>query len=645
MKMKTEPNIVWIPPSELSRRVETIPLPKKVKSTFTTIVTRWQSSAGTEWTVARLKAFRDCCAASYAHGSLVQKPEWFATTASGKLAGVFGTLHGLAMEGGSPLEAVLNLVNVYTGACYTSYTNTQLEEVKASIQQDPVRIPKRGHGRVGLTDVFKAFKSLPRISTASRRCGLPIPLTLVPPGKKGHAERIPEDVVALAGSPLYGQWATGAYTGDYRQWNRKLLCDAALGAENTLISSKFSTCVGSVGFAYEPGLKIRYFAFPNVVLQRAVEPLKDLLLRQLGRFPWDCTLDQRKADNAVATAMSNGRVVHTVDMSKATDSFPWSFQRAVGEMLTVPGDTSRDMLDLFSYIVEEGWWEMPDGSRVKWTKGQPLGLGPSFPLFTISHGILLYILNEYSWSEDFYVLGDDVIILNDDLAERYRKELQRWEVGVSEAKSFHSCRLGQFAGVTYTNEGQFHVPKWRPLTRDSILDLAAWWYPGLTKGLPDHDEIVRILGIPEPYGLGRNPDGKPLSDRFDEYLVEAILEREERRAAAAMPCATRVNLQRLHDVMSKIGGDSDELYPLLQLLKDAPVEMTEVSIPEGYRRSTDRPLKSTWLHHAMDGTEVGGYPRLRHASRVDPYTLGSLRSWKQLLKRSNELRQLRVGTT
>lgn len=623
MKMKTEPGITWIPSSEMERRLNTIPLPKKLKSRFSKIVVSWQYHSGTEWTVTRLKAFKDCLLHSYSEGRLVQKPEWFRTTRAGNLSGVFGSLWRVAMEDAQRLKAVLFLVNIYTGCYRTKVTPALLEEIKSSIQQEPVRIPKRGYRKVGLSDVFKAFKRLPKVSRAARSCGLPEPLTMNPPGKEGHIERLLEDVSAITGSRLY------------KPEQQKMLLDAALGAENVLDHWSFPLVVGKVGITHEPGLKTRYFAFPNVVLQRAVEPLKELLLHALGRYPWDCTLDQRRADNKIINRLSEGKHVHSIDMSKATDSFPWEFQYEVGKYLTLTGTLSRTSLDLVDQIVKFGHWRLPDGSLVKWTKGQPLGLGPSFPLFAISHGILLFILNEYKWDEMFYILGDDVVILDDLLAIKYREVLKNWKVDVSETKSFTSSSIAQFAGVNHHKTGMFHVPKWRPFTRANILDLEAWWYPGLTKGLPDHSIILRVLELPEPYGLGRNPKGLTLGQRLDPKTVEALLEREDRRVTKAHACVTRVNLSRLQDLIGKVKEKPASIwnpvtpYSINRMLADKAIS-NSIVVSGKTRRSTDRPLPWTLLT-MMDGTDVPGYPRLRRKQgKVDPYTLGSLGSWKQL---------------
>lgn len=620
----------WIHPSEIERRVSTIPLPKKLKSSFTHIVFKWVRSSGNEWTVGRLKSFKDCLLQSYANGGVkvTHKPEWFATTPSGNLSGVFGRLWAVAMQNEQNLFAVLFLVHIYTGVTRLKSNSTLLAEIKSQIQGKPVVIPKRGHQKVGLTDVFKAFRSMPDYKKWRKRAQLPVPLTLVLPGKESHTRNIHEDVLALAGSPIYGDE------------ERKNLLTAALGAENALLSAKFSTVVGKVHMTHEPGLKTRYFAAPNQVIQRALEPLKEVLLDVARRCPWDCTHDQRKADAKISAALASGETVYSVDMSKATDNFPWKFQLTVGYHLT--RGIARTMLDLMDFAVTRGLWIMPDGSRVRWTKGQPLGLGPSFPLFTVSHGILLYILNGYKWDRSFYVLGDDVVIFEHSLYSKYRKVLAEWDIEVSEAKSFASAKIAQFAGVTFTPKLRRWIPKWRPITRASSIDAEAWWYPGLLKGYKEYPLIEEVLALPEPYGIGRNPKGTPLSARLTPSLVDELVERESRREAKAIATATRVDLMPLHKALLTLGDD--QAYALTSMLKSQDLQVNAIVL-EGHRkhhRTTIRSLPPS-LAVLAHGTEVAGYPRLRKgASLVDPYSLGSLGSWKRLLKRAKRRAEMPV---
>jgi hypothetical protein len=624
MKMSTEPGFSWVPPAEMKRRIDTIPLPKKVKSTFTTVIHRWQSDSGSEWTVARLKSFRDFLLNSYAIGgfSKTHKPEWFRTTRAGNLSGVFGDLTVIALEGAAQLRAVLNLVNIYTGVHRTNTDDDLIEEIVSSIERPRVKIPKRSHNvvRPGHNMVFRAMKKLGWHKKLLVR-QKPWPITWQLPGKESHVKRVPLDINMMSNLPPLNEGVT------------QLLREAT-GSSKVMGGNLYTLAeCGDIHMTHEPGLKTRYFAAPNLVLQQALTPLKDELLRFLQGVPWDCTLEQRKADKVISTALADGQTVYSVDLSKATDAFPWEWQVAVLDSL-LRGREARRALDLFRVIVEQCAWNMPDGSQVMFKAGQPLGLGPSFPTFTLSHGVLLYILNGYNWNQDFFVLGDDVIIFNDGLHSRYREVLRNWSVEVSDSKSFASCNIAQFAGVTYTPSGSFWIPKWRPFSRDNLLDLAAWWYPGLTKGLPDHSLIERVLALPQPYGLGRNPKGIPMDQRFSEELVWELLDREDRRALKAMPSSTRPDNVHLFRAFRKEGWqESTALHFNYEVLDNIPLAKEVVWFNMRHAPT------GAFLHpfqHLYHRTEVGGYPRIRYKyteNKVDPYSLGNLDTWKQVFER------------
>jgi hypothetical protein len=381
---------------------------------------------------------------------------------------------------------------------------------------------------------------------------------------------------------------------------------------------KPDTSVGSIQSTFEPGLKIRCFANPNKVMQRALEPLKEGLLSVVKGLPWDCTNDQRKADQVISQSLASGKIVYSIDLSSATDRFPYWFQKLCLESVMTLNSNSdiqeqRQVASKFllDYIVEMGYFQTSIGLKT-WRVGQPLGLDPSFPLFTLSHGILLLLLNRGAWNKQFYVVGDDVVIFNRALADSYRKLLTSWGIPVSEGKTFSSNRLAQFAGVTYTPYGSFWLPKWREFTRDTLIDIAAWWYPGFTKGLRDHELIVRVLSLPEPIGIGRNPLGLPISDRLTSALAYRLAEKEADREERSKPSHTRE--------FASYPGEDNMVHSWKQDWK--------------LLRSNRPVLISLAFDSLMDHTEVSGYPKvqLRTRGKRDPYTLGRTQYWNQLFQ-------------
>jgi hypothetical protein len=275
--------------------------------------------------------------------------------------------------------------------------------------------------------------------------------------------------------------------------------------------------VGAIGLIQEPGFKLRAVANPNRVYQMALKPLGDGLYSLLERLPWDCTHDQTKAIPHVQKHLSSGKVVHSVDLSSATDYFPLSLQVCV--LKTLVHSSNRDYIGLFEYLSRAPW--RLGKSTIRWTKGQPLGLYPSFASFALTHGLLLLHLNDGEHRNEFFVLGDDVVILNDRLFVKYVAALKELGCPVSETKSLNSNLMAEFAGKLITKVGVFPQPKWRNLSDDNFLDIIRLLGKrALLLCRPQQRKVAKAMWeIPDFVGgLGFNPRGIPLEDRYFNYL-------------------------------------------------------------------------------------------------------------------------------
>jgi len=657
---------VAIPHRQMVARLETIPLEPRLKEDFYKSFHTWCNSSGPTWSVDRTKALRDCIMQSRAQGGLSHKPDWVSTTKAGNLRGLYGRLYGVAQTSYKGFRAVLNLLNIYSVWTRTTLDLITRTEIVNEINQSPTVVSNSGSpGSKQMRKLHalwhskgSAFNHNPGLKRPTRvKCKHATPLAQVLPGKKSHVALLGIDLYRIKNSmpyilhpvairqglggcliednPAYNvqHWTSIAQQQGYTDSEIESIVSDVTSPNPVLrlvteanVGNMSKNHVGRLNYSYEPGLKVRYFAAPNQVIQRALEPLKDGLFRVLKRLPWDCTFHQQKADGFIISAMRAGRTVHTVDMSKATDNFPWEYQKSVLNMVINTRDPyTRDVVGLLIDTVERGYWQMDGGRNLRkltWSKGQPLGLGPSFPLFALTHGLVLFSLNEGRWDQKFFVLGDDVIILDDDLAVRYKKWLSTVDIKISTAKTFSSSEVGQFAGKTYTPQGSFWVPKWKEFTKDNVLDICSWWYPGLSAVFPkDRKLIDRVLSLPAPFGNGWNPDGLSFDDRLTDDIIDAMLEREKLNEEKSSPTSIDCRTSRIRTALKEAGLDDE-------CVKDAVGFRVEEHRATRY---SNRVTTSIPPELYAPETEVPGYPLRRFRGvKVDPYSKGTLHSWKSM---------------
>lgn len=92
--------------------------------------------------------------------------------------------------------------------------------------------------------------------------------------------------------------------------------------------------------------------------------------------------------------------------------------------------------------------------------GQPLGYYGSWPLFSLSHHVVVWMAAERVYPgvrrfKAYAILGDDIVIADSRVAEEYRKILAGLEVSISESKSLISkSGAFEFAKPFFMLEGR-----------------------------------------------------------------------------------------------------------------------------------------------------------------------------------------------
>lgn len=552
---------------------------------------KWLSRSGTEWTIDRLKDIK------YYYLSVLAGKEhtfktWVSTRSDGSPKGPWGRLD---VSTPRKISQTFNALNLYTYFVSQSATRRQEAKFLGSLTHEDmsVTIP------VG-----------------------PPSLAFEPPVVDGYVFTIPDDRKCTLPDPrpwsehVFGKTRAPLSDGttvsedEVDRWlpdNGRVLGSLGLRLKqyrSTLVSAKVASFVrenpiqypstgGKISYIQEPGFKLRGIANPFRLWQVLLDPLKTEMFSRLRKMPRDCTYDQNSGVSKVQEWLREGTEVHTLDLSDATNLFPLGFQMGVlTQIFDLDDQATRNQLDFF-VRASRARWVTPSGRSVRWTRGQPLGLGPSFAVFAYCHHIVAHALRRL-YGGDYVILGDDIVIKGKALSDAYRSFMVL-QLGceISEQKSYSSDRVAEFAGKIITPEAIIPTFKWRQVSDRSFVDVVRSLGPQSISLLkPRQRRVVKILAeVPDFLGgLGWNPRGVPLRERIEYAYQIGMLDTPEEQAFARSPSFTHSR------ILNKIAYEWEA---------DMPIMCIE-------RQATGRSTRSTVEHlSALCGvTEMSSHPDL-----------------------------------
>jgi hypothetical protein len=186
-------------------------------------------------------------------------------------------------------------------------------------------------------------------------------------------------------------------------------------------------------------LKIRIIALLDYWSQTSLRPLHSWLFRILKRIPQDCTFDQ---DSFKDTLGSSG-VYYSVDLSAATDRFPiWLIAQVLEGYLPKSYVTAwKDVMVGYSFDYNK--------DSINYRVGNPMGAYSSWASFALAHHFIVYVACWKAgrpWSKCQYsLLGDDIIIRDDEVAKEYMDLIAGLGVEYSIPKTHISPHFFEFA--------------------------------------------------------------------------------------------------------------------------------------------------------------------------------------------------------
>lgn len=431
------------------------------------LIKHWETHNGIEWTISRLKSLK---VDLFRRKAGLSNLTWIRKNRHNDIAGPIGGLFRWADKSEKNFKICIQVFMMYTTWVSSIITDKQLKKFISGVTAPPSSI--NGSLIENISIEAKRFASkdvLPLPDSILAYEGSSVkrsPMLFGQPSTYQNCN-ILQDLQIFntdGGLHLYSKYPRLFSSVIKGLDNRKTYLDSLTYHEGFNPDIR----VGNVAFIQEPGFKLRSVASPFRLFQMVLKPFGDKLYQIARRMPWDCTHDQSAALEPIRCALEKGTKVYSVDLSSATDFFPLEIQLACVRSILI--DTDHDYINLWADLCR-GQWKLPSQEIIQWTCGQPLGMYPSFAAFTISHGLLLKSLLKKKWKGEFYVVGDDVIIIDDQLASDYMRTLDELGCPYSTDKTLASEKIAEFAGKIITSKGVYPQMKWRELSDDNFLDL------------------------------------------------------------------------------------------------------------------------------------------------------------------------------
>ncbi|QED55404.1 RNA-dependent RNA polymerase [Heterobasidion mitovirus 2] len=205
--------------------------------------------------------------------------------------------------------------------------------------------------------------------------------------------------------------------------------------------------------------KTRVIAIFDYWSQTSLKPLHNCINSLLRAIPMDMTFNQGAFTQARLTPIP-GHMLHSIDLTAATDRMPIALQRRVVEHLFNSAEKAAAWTELM--VGQDFKVVLPSKEvlTVKYAAGQPMGAYSSWPTMALTHHIIVQIAAmragvshrltisgkpNMEAFRDYILLGDDLRIDHDLVAREYKILISKLGMPYSEAKTHDSYHGFEFA--------------------------------------------------------------------------------------------------------------------------------------------------------------------------------------------------------
>ena len=188
--------------------------------------------------------------------------------------------------------------------------------------------------------------------------------------------------------------------------------------------------------------KCRIVAILDYWTQSVLYPLHQALMSMLRGLKPDCTFNQ----GSFRATLPHEGPYFSFDLSQATDRFPVMVQEVVLAFLVSPEYAAawRRLITGRDYHITWG-----AKGTVRYACGQPMGAYSSWAMFSLCHHVIVRVAAKRAGKTVFFeryaLLGDDIVIADEAVANEYRTILAELDVTISDPKTHVSKDTYEFA--------------------------------------------------------------------------------------------------------------------------------------------------------------------------------------------------------
>nr|QXP82106.1 MAG: RNA-dependent RNA polymerase [Grapevine-associated botourmia-like virus 5] len=210
------------------------------------------------------------------------------------------------------------------------------------------------------------------------------------------------------------------------------------------VNNRFNLNNGKLAIVYDQAGKARVVAMTNYWIQCLFKPIHDSLFDFLRTIDFiDGTFNQEGCIRDFMDRANPSQTIYSFDLSAATDRLPIDLQVQILGIIF----ENASMSENWRAIIQEINWYFK-GLTYKYSVGQPMGAYSSWAMLAMTHHVIVRVASlrcNLEGFSDYLVLGDDIIIANDDVAAEYRNIMSLLGLEINLQKSMIGKNSCEFA--------------------------------------------------------------------------------------------------------------------------------------------------------------------------------------------------------